>query len=345
MAIEPGLQLEFGSPGTGSRTTRSAAFDRTRASLIALNVPRVDVPPMESADKTLLIIDGHAYAYRAFYAIRELKSPKTGLGTNAIYGFIRMLGKARSRLQPTHMVVMWDGGLAEERMAALPEYKAQRPSMPDDLGRQIDELCAWLEGCRIPSITMEGVEADDCIATLARSAADEGARVIIASSDKDFMQLVEDERIGMLNPNDKTETLWFEEQVRAKMQVEPAQIVDYLALLGDSVDNIPGVPGVGGKTAAGLLKQFGSVDGIYARIDEVKQEKLRQSLKEAEQAVRRNQELVRLRTNVACDLRLESYTLREGDADCLREFYNRCGFRTLLEELNRSVAAAEPRLV
>src|SRR6185503_6264728 len=208
----------------------------------------------------LLIVDGHAYAYRAFHAIRELRSP-AGQPTNAIYGFIKMLAKMRARLSPSHLIVVWDGGLSAERMAALPEYKAQRPEMPADLGQQIDEIIRYLEAANIASFCRDGVEADDYIACLARRAHNADMDVVIASSDKDFMQLVLP-GIGLLNPNDKTETVWTADQVRAKTGVEPSQIVDWLSLLGDSVDNIPGVPGVGPKTAADLLPQFGSVAAL-----------------------------------------------------------------------------------
>jgi len=143
----------------------------------------------------LLIIDGHAYAYRAFHAIRELRSPE-GKPTNAIYGFVKMLEKMRTALQPTHLIVVWDGGLSAERMTALPDYKAQRPEMPMDLRPQFDEIESFLAAAGIASYCADGVEADDYIATLARRAA-ENWNVVIASSDKDFMQLVSD-RIGLL---------------------------------------------------------------------------------------------------------------------------------------------------
>ena len=207
----------------------------------------------------LLIVDGHAYAYRAFHAIRDLRSPD-GRPTNAIYGFVKMLAKMRAAVEPTHLMVVWDGGLSAERVARLPEYKAQRPEMPDDLKPQLDEIVEYLKAAGIASFCGDGVEADDYIACLARRAADAGMTVVIASSDKDFMQLVS-ARVGLLNPNDKSETVWTDEQVRAKAGVEPSQIVDWLSLMGDTVDNIPGVPGVGPKTAADLLNQFGSVAG------------------------------------------------------------------------------------
>ena len=250
----------------------------------------------------LLIVDGHAYAYRAFHAIRGLRSP-SGAPTNAIYGFVKMLDKMRAAVEPTHLMVVWDGGLSAARMAALPEYKAQRPEMPDDLKPQLDEIVGYLQAAGVATFRRGGVEADDFIACLARRAADAGMSVVIASSDKDFMQLVS-ARVGLLNPNDKSETIWSDEQVRNKSGVGPSQVVDWLSLMGDSVDNIPGVPGVGPKTAADLLKQFGSVEDLYRRLDEVKSERLRGALRESGSAVRRNRELVRLH-DVDCDFSAE----------------------------------------
>ncbi len=165
----------------------------------------------------LLIIDGHAYAYRAFYAIRDLRSP-TGEATNAIYGFIKMLEKLRQALTVTHLIVVWDGGLSDKRLAALPEYKAQRPEMPDDLRVQLEGLGEYLGAAGLPEFCAEGVEADDYIGCLARKAAGAGWDVVVASSDKDFMQLVTD-RVGLLNPNDKTGQIWRQEQVVAKAGV------------------------------------------------------------------------------------------------------------------------------
>jgi DNA polymerase-1 len=279
----------------------------------------------------LLIIDGHAYAYRAFYAIRELRSP-AGEPTNAIFGFIKMLTKMRAALSPTHLIVVWDGGLSAERTAALPGYKAQRPGMPMDLGAQIDEINRYLEAAGVASFCRDGVEADDYIASLARRAPSVGMDVVIASSDKDFMQLVSS-KIGLLNPNDKTETVWTSEQVRNKAGVEPSQIVDWLALVGDSVDNIPGVPGVGTKTAAGLLKQFGSIDVLYRRLDEVRPERLRTALQDSAGLVRRNQELIRLRDDVPGEDASVQLKVRTPDADRLLELFVRWGFKGMADEV------------
>jgi DNA polymerase I len=281
----------------------------------------------------MLIVDAHAYAYRAFHAIRSLNSP-TGEPTNAIFGFIKMTQKMQAQLKPSHVAVVWDGGLAAERMAEHPEYKIQRPPMPAHLEAQIDEIVAWLQAAGLASSCKDGVEADDWIASMARQAAEQ-MPVVIASSDKDFMQLVS-ERIGLLNPNDKSEKVWTTEDVRARTGVGPHQIIDWLALIGDSVDNIPGVPGVGPKTATEILTQFGSVDALYSRLAEVKSEKLRASLAAAMEIVRRNQRLISLRDD-GPPPPLDSLKPRPLDKECLQSLYAKGGFRTLLTQLEPSV--------
>jgi DNA polymerase-1 len=283
----------------------------------------------------LLIIDGHSYAYRAFHAIRELHSP-SGQPTNAIYGFIKMLAKLRATVVPTHWIVVWDGGLSAERMAALPEYKAQRPEMPENMRPQLDEIVSYLEAAGIASFCREGIEADDVIACLARRAEKLSWMTVIASADKDFMQLVS-ARVGLLNPHDKTEAIWTDEQVRNKTGVGPSQIVDWLSLTGDNVDNIPGVPGVGPKTAADLLNQFGSVDELFGRVGEVKSERLRAALLGSREAVKRNRELVRLH-DVACDFSPEEMAVKAPDTGRLRKLYSRWGFKTLLAALEELVS-------
>ena len=290
----------------------------------------------------LLIVDGHAYAYRAFHAIRELRGPE-GHPTNAIYGFVKMLEKMRAALKPEYLMVVWDGGLSAVRMAALPEYKAQRPAMPDDLRPQLDEIVSYLAAAGVASYRGEGVEADDYIACLARRAAEKGWNVVIASSDKDFMQLVS-ARIGLLNPNDKTGAVWTREQVVAKAGVEPEQVADWLALMGDAVDNIPGVPGVGPKTAAELVKQFGSVSALFERLAEVKSEKLRTALRSAEQNVRRNLELVRLH-EVPCEFVAEQLAVRTPVGESLRQLFRRWGFRGMLETLEACSPEQQAELI
>jgi len=255
-----------------------------------------------------------------------------------------MLAKMRSAIGPTHLIVVWDGGLSAERVSVLPEYKAQRPGMPDDLKPQLDEIGGYLKAAGIASFCRAGVEADDYIACLARRAAETGMTVVIASSDKDFMQLVS-ARIGLLNPNDKSETVWTDGQVRAKSGVAPSQVLDWLSLTGDSVDNIPGVPGVGPKTAAGLLKQFGSVAQLYARLDEVKSEKLRAALRDAAGVVRRNRDLVRLRDDLPCDFSPDELAEKPAEAGQLRELYRRWGFKGMLAALEESAPGRQAVLI
>lgn len=288
-------------------------------------------PSQAPSAARLLIVDGHAYAYRAFYAIRHLNSPD-GLGTNGIYGFIKMLQKMQARVNPSHVAVIWDGGLAAERMTLHPDYKANRPSSPPDLDRQIDEIQEYLKAAGVTSCQQEGAEADDLICQLCEAAVKDGFEVVIASSDKDFMPLVT-ERVGILNPNDKTETIWGAEQVRAKTGVEPKQVLDWLCLLGDAVDNIPGVPGVGPKTAADLLKQFGSIEGIYGALGAVKSERLRMALAESEGLVRKNLELIRLKNCAGTDMTLEMCEPARRDEGRLMELYRRWGFKGMLKEL------------
>jgi DNA polymerase I len=290
----------------------------------------------------LLIVDGHAYAYRAFYAIRNLRGPE-GRPTNAIYGFIKMLEKMRAALEPTHLTVVWDGGLSAERVAVHPEYKTQRPEMPDDLAAQLDQIVEYLAGAGVASYCGAGIEADDYIACLARRAAAAGWNVVIASADKDFMQLVSPE-IGLLNPNDKTGAVWSREQVLAKAGVEPGQVADWLALMGDTVDNIPGVPGVGPKTAADLLKEFGSAAGLLARLGEVKSEKLRAALQGAAEAVKRNLRLVQLH-EVACEFVPDQVVVRPANREQLRELFRRWGFKGMIESLDRMSSGQQVELI
>jgi len=291
----------------------------------------------------LLLVDGHAYAYRAFHAIRSLNAPD-GTPTNAIYGFVKMLQKLVAALRPTHQLVIWDGGLAPERLAALPEYKAQRPPTPEALAQQLPQIEAWLAAAGHPQLCRDGTEADDWIGTYTRRAQAMEWNVVIASSDKDFMQLVND-RVGLFNPNDKTEKIWTAADVEAKAGVPPEQIVDWLALVGDSVDNIPGVPGVGPKTAAELLRRFGSIEALCSRLHEVKSDHQRAALLGATEAMKRNQLMVRLNCHLPDGPELDQLTAQSPDLPRLREMYARWNFRSLLAEVSPAPLAAQGELL
>jgi DNA polymerase-1 len=164
--------------------------------------------------------------------------------------------------------------------------------------------------------------------------------VVIASSDKDFMQLVSP-HVRLLNPHDKGDALWGAEEVKRKTGVEPTQIVDWLSLIGDSVDNIPGVPGIGAKTATNLLTQFRSVEELYGHLGEIRSEALRVNLQASKDLVRRNQQLVRLHSEIRCELSLEDLVVKPGDDEALRVLFGKWGFRTMLQELEQGRIKAE----
>jgi len=204
--------------------------------------------------------------------------------------------------------------------------------MPSDLDSQMTGIVDYLDAARIPSLCRNGVEADDWIAALALCAARDGLNVVIASSDKDFMQLV-GPRVGLLKPNDKAESVWTDANVRATTGVAPEQIVDWLSLVGDSVDNIPGVPGVGPKTATELLCRFESVEQLYSRLDEVESPRLRAKLGESRHIVERNQELIRLHSEVVGDCDISSLRAGPPDVPRLLRLLAGWGFRTLRKEI------------
>jgi len=267
-----------------------------------------------------------------------------GGGTGAIFGFIKFVEKYLKSVKPEYVAVVWDGGLSAERLAWLPEYKAQRPEMPEDLRLQFDQIVEYLRAVGVCSLCRDGIEADDYIASLARQAERAGLTVVIASADKDFMQLVSP-AIGLINPGDKTGVIWTNVQVREKTGVEPEQIVDWLSLMGDAVDNIPGVPGVGPKTAADLLGKFGSVEGIMRRLGEVESPGLRGRLAAAAADITRNLKMVRLRDDLACEVAAEDCVVRAPARDQLRQLYGRWGFKGMLAALEAGIPDGQQVLI
>jgi DNA polymerase-1 len=279
----------------------------------------------------LLVVDGHGYAYRAFFAIRRLTSP-SGEPVSAIYGFIRMLAKAVEAVHPTHVLVVWDGGLDLGRLALLPGYKGQRPEMPSDLETQLDGIVAYVRAAGYSTWMRDGVEADDCIAAAAELGTKNGATVWIATSDKDFMQLVSDD-VFLLGPGSEAAGFIGGAEVKSKTGVNSTQVVDWLSMIGDSVDNIPGVTGVGPKTASNLLQQYGSIEEIYRCLPQVEPLRIRRALESSLEDVRRNQRLIRLNPDVACGLSFDAFRVGQGNRDELCRLYSVWGFKTLLREL------------
>jgi DNA polymerase I len=281
----------------------------------------------------LILVDGHAYAYRAFHAIRNLHGPD-GRPTNAIFGFIKALQKLQAAGQPSHWAVAWDGGLSQERLAKLPEYKANRPPMPTELVLQIIGMQEYLTASNIVWFQEPGLEADDLIAALAQAACRKGGiRTLVASPDKDFMQLVS-EQVGIINPGTAEPVVWYPEHVRNKAGVDPAQIVDWLSLVGDKVDNIWGVPGVGPVNASKLLNKFGSIENMFKRLDEIEPASLRDRVQASRELLLRNQELIRLKPDVKTGFDWDKLKVRAPELERVRELYAGWGFKGMLAALD-----------
>jgi DNA polymerase I len=287
----------------------------------------------------LVLIDGSSYLYRAFHALPPL-SNDAGEPTGALFGVVNML-RATLKEQPECVAFVVDAPGPTFREALDPQYKANRPPMPDELRTQVQPMCEIVEALGIPILRVEGVEADDVIGTLALQAAAEGVEVAISTSDKDFAQLVRDDgagRVALVNTMSGSR-LDSEQAVVDKFGVPPARIVDYLALVGDKIDNIPGVDKCGPKTAAKWLGEHGDLDGVIAHADAVGG-KLGENLRAVLGRLPLNRELATIRTDLALDRRHDQLRLRERDADALRALYARYGFRQALRELEGGSADA-----
>lgn len=282
--------------------------------------------------RRLLLIDGANFFYRSFFAIRNLAT-REGIPTNAVYGFVRACHQLFAGLAPTHMAVAWDAGVPQSRLALIPEYKAQRPPMPDALRRQYPLVEEFLAQAQIPLVRIQGEEADDVLASLACWAEAEGAEVLVATSDKDMYQIVGGGT--RIVPAGKDAPPIDRQGVLEKTGVFPEQIVDWLGLTGDAVDNIAGVPGMGPKTAAKLLQQFGSVGQMWERVDEVQSEKLRQSLLSHRELIERNQKVVKLDRGLECSPGWSVLECRGEEAGRMRGFYERMEFHSLLKAMDQ----------
>ena len=294
------------------------------------------------ADSTVLLYDAYSLIYRAFYAIRSLTGPD-GHPVNAVYGLANMLQKMMADHSPSHHAAAFDLGAPQKRLTLLPSYKAQRPPTPPDLELQLPVIREMLQAMRIPIVELEGEEADDIVATLALSAARARHRVLIASTDKDFMQIVTPD-IRLLRPDGKQSVLIDPEGVHKRYGVGPKQIVDFFTLVGDAVDNIPGVPGIGEKTAAQLLRQYGTLDNLLAHIPELPKPTIRATLAASTEIVRANRQLVTLQDNLPLPMHLEDLAVQPPDLPSLSAVYRSCGFKSLLARLESTPRQAEPDL-
>ncbi len=293
--------------------------------------------------KKLVLIDGSSYLYRAFHALPPLTAPD-GAPTGALFGVVKML-RATLKERPDYVAFVVDAPGPTFRDELYPQYKATRAPMPDELRAQIEPMLAIVEGLGIPILREPGVEADDVIGTLALAAEAAGIAVEISTSDKDFAQLV---RPGIALVNTMTGSrMASDADVQARFGVPAAQIVDYLALTGDKVDNVPGVDKCGPKTAAKWLAEYGSLDGVMARAEEIGG-KIGENLRAALVHLPLSRDLVTIRTELELPLDTADLALRERDVDTLRTLYQRYGFQQALRELKGSgggiadVAEKEP---
>jgi DNA polymerase I len=277
----------------------------------------------------LFLIDGSSYIYRAFYAIGHLSNSK-GLPTNAIYGFTQMLLKVLKEHQPEYLAVIFDSKAPTFRSEVYKEYKANRPAMPDGMTPQIPYIKKIIEGYRIALLEMDGYEADDLIGTVAKRLESE-ADVVIITGDKDILQLVND-RVQVYDPM-KEKRLGAEEVIQ-RFGVSPEQVVEVMGLAGDAIDNIPGVPGIGEKTAIQLIKTYGSIENLLAHVEEIPRQKLKENLKTHGDLARLSRKLAIIHTDVPVHYELKDFFLSSPDRKRLKELFKELEFNKLLKELS-----------
>jgi DNA polymerase-1 len=284
---------------------------------------------MTDQPKRLFLIDGSSYIYRAYFAIRHLSNSK-GLATNAVYGFVNMLLKVAREQQPDHLAVVFDARGPTFRKELFPEYKANRAHMPEDLVPQVPIIKEVVRAFNMPAIEKEGFEADDIIATLAKKFAAEGLEVTVVTGDKDLMQIVSG-RIRLLDTmKDKVSGL---EEVAERFGGPPEKVIEVQALAGDSSDNIPGVPGIGEKTAVKLIQEFGSVENLLANLDQVKG-KVQEKLREFGELARLSKKLVTLVDDMELDLDYDNFALGEPNRPALTALFKELEFHKLIQEFS-----------
>ena len=290
----------------------------------------------------LVLFDGNAIIHRAYHAFQATRTPtvftvpKTGEVVTAVFGFAQMLLKAINELQPTCYAIAFDTKAPTFRHKMYDQYKAQRPPTPDELVNQFDRVRQLVEAFHIPIYELDGYEADDILGTLSHQAGEKGIDTIIVTGDADTMQLVSP-KVKVLYPKPRgsfSDTMLYDETaVRERYSVEPQQIDDFKALVGDTSDNIPGVPGVGNKTAVKLIQQFGSVEEIYTHIDEVTPDRIQTILRENEPIARQSKKLATIDTQTPVTLNLDDCQLSHYDRNKVTELFRELEFYSLLPKL------------
>ncbi len=290
----------------------------------------------------LLLVDGHYYVYRSFFAIRELSNSR-GEPTNAIYGFIKVLRKMLRDVKPDLAAVLWDEGLPQRRVELQPDYKQHRSEMPELMRPQLNHIRRLVPLLGLQSLGVPNTEADDLMASYACAAVRRGDEVVLATNDKDLFQLVEDgvkiyttNKADLATPKDGFALLG-KDHVKAKWGVEPGQIGDILCLVGDTADNIPGVPGMGPKRAVALINEFHSIDAVLARTNEIKNEGIREKIAGAREQILSNQQMVALDTHLPLPEPLEALTIRPRYKELVEEL-ELCEFKSLTQEIRDEAA-------
>jgi DNA polymerase-1 len=296
------------------------------------------------AESRLVLFDGNALVHRAYHAIPPLTLKKTGEMVNAAYGFVSMLLKVINELKPTCYAIAFDRKAPTFRHQLFDQYKAQRPATPAELVSQLERVRQIVRAFNMPIFEMDGYEADDLLGTLSHQASEQGMETVIVTGDADAMQLVSP-NVKILYPKPRksfSDTMLFDEAaVLEKYGVKPEQIADLKALQGDTSDNIPGVPGIGEKTAVSLLQKFNSVEDIYNRIDEVTPPKLKEKLVTNEAIARRSKELTTIVTDAPVTLKLDECRCSNFDRNQVAELFRELEFFSLLNKLPGN-GAAEP---
>jgi DNA polymerase-1 len=283
-----------------------------------------------SASPLLCLIDTSALVYRAFHAIRPL-STSSGQPTNALFGFCQMLLKVLNDYQPTHAAAALDLPGKTWRHEVFPAYKAQRPPMPPELEAQFPYVARLLKAFNLPAVGVPGFEADDIIATLTRRARQAGFKVMIISGDKDLMSLVGD---GVVMIDTMKDKVYDRAAVAARHGVAGERLLDLLALAGDSSDNIPGVPGIGPKSALKLLDEYGDLDGILENSERIERKSWREKMARYREEARLSRRLVTLSDRVELDLELDDLRRREPDPRALQELFAELEFHGLSRRLS-----------
>jgi DNA polymerase I len=314
----------------------------TKASGAAPDALATEGSAGSATPKRFFLLDGHSLSYRAFFALPETLATSTGQVTNAVYGFTSMLIKLLTEERPDYIAVAFDLGTPKARLERYAEYKAGRRETPDEFRQQLGLILEVVETLQIPLVSHEEQEADDLIATLAVRAWQRGIEVVIVTADRDFFQLVRPGISVMFNRKGISDIVRYDvEAVTERFGLPPEKYLEYVALKGDPSDNIPGIPGVGEKTAAQLIRQYGSVEELLEHTAELKP-KVRSGVEEAGKQLILNKEIARLETDLDLDWDPEGCRMGEWDEDAVRRLFNSLEFRTLLERLEDVRAGARP---